>query len=304
MAGLAGARKSPHSHGQTARGLTDLDMAHSVSWQVAPADRGVRLRAFAAARRHSRLVRVLRVLLPVMGVVTVAGFVVVAHLRLPAGFDVAAARLSVTRDGIVMDRPHLTGFDREHREYTLAADRAVQPFTNPGEVRLERIDASVESAAGAITMIRADSGNYNQTKNTLNLLRRDQGRFRRRLFPAARRCGDRLFGEHAAVEESGDRRLRGESDHRQPALRDRRRQADRHRRRRAHDGHSAEAQGRAVAGRVGIGRGRCGPQFASRRWSSAHWPPLLHMRRISARRLPASATAPTSRSRSRPTGSK
>jgi lipopolysaccharide export system protein LptC len=144
-------------------------MAHSVSWQVAPADRGVRLRAFAAARRHSRLVRVLRVLLPVMGVVTVAGFVVVAHLRLPAGFDVAAARLSVTRDGIVMDRPHLTGFDREHREYTLAADRAVQPFTNPGEVRLERIDASVESAAGAITMIRADSGNYNQTKNTLNL---------------------------------------------------------------------------------------------------------------------------------------
>lgn len=145
-------------------------MAFSASWQLAPADGGGRLRAFRAARRHSRIVRILRVALPLAGFAAVAGFVVVARLALPGNLDLGAAQLSVTKNSIIMDRPHLTGFDRHHREYSLSASRAIQPLTNPMAVRLEDLQATVESAAGASTTIKAEAGDYDHNKNTLKLL--------------------------------------------------------------------------------------------------------------------------------------
>jgi lipopolysaccharide export system protein LptC len=135
--------------------MTDFDMAITASWQSAAA-RDARLGVFATARRHTRVVRVLRVLLPLLGVGIVAGFAVATQLRLPAGLDLDAARLSVTRNSIIMDRPHLTGFDRNHREYSVAATRAIQPFSNPGQVRLEDLEAKIESATGTVTTITAE----------------------------------------------------------------------------------------------------------------------------------------------------
>jgi len=145
-------------------------MAISASWQAASPDRGARLRAFAAARRHSRLVRILRVLLPLLGVASVAGFVVVTRLAMPAGLDLDAARLTVTRNSIIMDRPHLTGFDRNHRAYSVVATRAIQPMSTPGKVRLENIEAKIESADGTMTTITAEAGDYDHGKNTIKLL--------------------------------------------------------------------------------------------------------------------------------------
>ncbi len=142
----------------------------SASWQMATADRGARVKAFAAARRHSRLVRFLRYFLPVAGVAAVAGFVVATRLALPPGLDLDSARLSVTRNSIIMDHPHLTGFDRHHREYSVAANRAIQPLTNPMQVRLEDIEAKIEAADGKSTSIKAEAGDYNHTKGTLQLL--------------------------------------------------------------------------------------------------------------------------------------
>src|SRR6185503_9325919 len=76
----------------------------------APAGREARRRAFARARRHSRRVVLLRLLLPVGGLVAVAVFVVKAHLGLPGDLDLSAASLSVTKNSIIMNHPHLTGF--------------------------------------------------------------------------------------------------------------------------------------------------------------------------------------------------
>jgi lipopolysaccharide export system protein LptC len=150
--------------------MTNLDMALSASWQAATVDPDARARAFAAARRHSRLVRALRLLLPLFGIVTVAGFVVAARLAFPPGLDLDAARLSVTRNSIIMDRPHLTGFDQHHREYSIVASRAIQPLLNPGQVRLEDIEAKVQSATGAMTTITAEAGDYDHNKKTIKLL--------------------------------------------------------------------------------------------------------------------------------------
>jgi lipopolysaccharide export system protein LptC len=150
--------------------MTDLAMVLSASWAVAPSDNGTRRRVFAAVRRHSRQVRFLRIFLPLAGLAAVAGFVVVTHFAMPAGADLAAASMSVTRNSIIMDQPHLTGYDRHHREYSLAATRAIQPLLNPQQVRLEEIKAKVINASGSTTTINAEAGDYDHAKNRLKLL--------------------------------------------------------------------------------------------------------------------------------------
>jgi lipopolysaccharide export system protein LptC len=155
--------------------MTELDMALSAPWDTgdfvhAPAGREARRRAFALARRHSRGVVLLRVLLPVGGLLAVAGFLVKAHFGFPGDFDLAAASLSVTKNSIIMDHPHLTGFGGDKRGYSLSADRAIQPLNAPGQVRLEEIIAKVTGTNQGETSITAEAGDYDHEKNTLQLL--------------------------------------------------------------------------------------------------------------------------------------
>lgn len=144
-------------------------MALTATWRDSSARTGARKRAFTAARRHSRRVRALRFLLPVAGVLAVAAFAAKTHFSFPGMADLTSAGLSVTRNSIIMDRPRLTGFAGDKREYTVAADRAIQPLASPGEVRLESLQATLTSATGGVTTISADSGDYDHTNNTLRL---------------------------------------------------------------------------------------------------------------------------------------
>jgi lipopolysaccharide export system protein LptC len=149
-------------------------MALSANWHMAAADSGAldrqrRRRAFQAARRHSRLVRRLRVALPASGLIAIAGFVVMTRIGLPDNLDLTAARLSVTPSAIIMDRPHMTGFDKEDRKFSVSADRAVQALMNPDLVRLEKITASIAKEGEPGTTITADAGDYDQANSTLKL---------------------------------------------------------------------------------------------------------------------------------------
>jgi lipopolysaccharide export system protein LptC len=150
--------------------MTETTMALTASFEAATIGRRARRKAFARARRHSRLVKALRVLLPLLSVGTIAAFIVVTKFALPAGLDLDAARLSVTRNSIIMDRPQLTGFDRSHRAYSIHASRAIQPLSNPGQVRLEDIEATLESSKGGMTRITSEAGDYDHTKKTIKLL--------------------------------------------------------------------------------------------------------------------------------------
>ena len=150
-------------------------MALSEPWQDAAApprpvsDRQRRRRAFQAARRHSRLVRHLRILLPVTGACVVLAFFVVTRLSLPESLDLSAARLSVTPSAIIMERPHLKGFDKRNQEYSVVAERAVQAMGNPNVVRLEKIAATLGSDGTGQTQINAESGDYDRAAGTLKL---------------------------------------------------------------------------------------------------------------------------------------
>jgi lipopolysaccharide export system protein LptC len=151
-------------------------MAISASWQEAGANPrreggyARRSRAFLAARRHTRLVRTLRLLLPIGGILAVAAFLVKVDLGLPGDLDLSAASLSVTRNSIIMDNPQLTGFAGDGREYSLSADRAIQPLSNPGQVRLESIEAKITAADRGTTSVTAEAGDYDHEKSSIKLL--------------------------------------------------------------------------------------------------------------------------------------
>lgn len=144
-------------------------MSLSASWQDdGSAATAARRKAFAAARRHSRGVRLLRILLPAMGLAAVVALFALTHLGLPIPLDLSTARLSVTPNGVVMEHPNLTGFDSDQREYSIAAERAIQSLANPDQVSLEAIKATIKAATGA-TVITAGEGHYDHGGRTLRL---------------------------------------------------------------------------------------------------------------------------------------
>ena len=202
-----------------------LEMTISTSWQDAGplslrASRGRgRRQAFAAARRHSRRVRWLRFLLPLLGLSAIGVFFVLTQISLPGDIDLGVARLSVQRNSIIMDSPRLTGFDRDGREYSLSADRAVQALASPDQVRLESIDARLAAAGHGAATIKAEAGDYDHGKSTLSLLGDDRGQFRRGLRAAHERRRRRLQRPARWSRTIRSRvGYQGQRDHRRAAL--------------------------------------------------------------------------------------
>lgn len=128
-----------------------------------------RARRFAAARRHSRLVRALRWLLPGCAVIGVAFFVGISVLRsLAPGVSVAA--ISIEGSTVVMSRPRLTGFDARRRPYELTADRAMHEITSPRVMSLENVRANLELAANGWARLSADKGNYDGVQERMRVV--------------------------------------------------------------------------------------------------------------------------------------
>ena len=85
---------------------------------------------FAAAARHSRVVRVLRVAVPVAVILAMTGVVAVSIFnpfrilmpKLPVQID----NLVVSGSKITMENPHLAGFSADRRPYEVRAKAAIQ----------------------------------------------------------------------------------------------------------------------------------------------------------------------------------
>jgi lipopolysaccharide export system protein LptC len=134
--------------------------------------RGDSERAFRAARRHSRLVRGLRIALPVIvGVVAIAVFLVIYFnpLRMLAKLPINLGDLVISGTKITMEKPHLSGFTRDARGYELSADAAAQDLTKPDIVELRNIRAKVQMQDKSTLQMTAVTGIYNSKVETLEL---------------------------------------------------------------------------------------------------------------------------------------
>lgn len=128
-------------------------------------------RVFAAAARHSRLVRALKIGIPAFAAVLVAvfaGLTVFARPDLPdVGIDLTK---TAVKDGkLVMANPRLNGFTKDNKPYSMEAERAVQEVGKEAEIMLEKINATVPFTGDETAAIVAEAALYNNEKQTLSI---------------------------------------------------------------------------------------------------------------------------------------
>lgn len=136
--------------------------------------RGDSDRAFRAARRHSRAVRVLRVAVPAaVAVAALVIFLVVYFnpLRMLAKLPINVGDLVVSGTKVTMQQPHLSGFTRDARAYELSADAAAQDVTKPDIVELHNIHAKMQMQDKSTVDLTALLGTYNSKGEMLKLNR-------------------------------------------------------------------------------------------------------------------------------------
>jgi lipopolysaccharide export system protein LptC len=134
--------------------------------------RGDSARAFQAARRHSRMVRILRVAVPLAVVLGFTGIVLIAYfnpLRMLARLPIDIGDLVVSGTKITMEKPHLSGFTRDARAYELSADAAKQDLTKPDLIELRNIRAKVQMEDKSTMEMSATAGIYDSKAETLKL---------------------------------------------------------------------------------------------------------------------------------------
>jgi lipopolysaccharide export system protein LptC len=129
-------------------------------------------RAFRAARRHSRLVRFLRVALPAAVVLIAVGMSLITWfnpLRMLTALPVNINDLVVSGTKITMEQPRVNGFTKDQRAYEFTAQAAAQDLTKPDIVELRTINAKVEMEDKSTMTMTADTGVYDTKREMLTL---------------------------------------------------------------------------------------------------------------------------------------
>jgi len=129
---------------------------------------------FAAAARHSRMVRLLRVAVPATVLLAMAGIVMISVFnpfrisnltRLP----VDISNLVVSGTKITMETPHLAGFSTDQRPYEVWAKAAIQDLTNPDHVELQTLRAKVMMEDKSTVTMDARTGFFDSKQQMLDL---------------------------------------------------------------------------------------------------------------------------------------
>jgi lipopolysaccharide export system protein LptA len=131
---------------------------------------GARARAFAAAQRHSRLVRLLRIALPLAagGIFCAFALYVAAKWHLETG-KFKFGPVTITADDLTMKDPTFFDVTSDGR-YEVRAKRAVVAFS-PQNAPVKLIDVSGElyQTSGTTTKLKAKHGLYEKSKGELEL---------------------------------------------------------------------------------------------------------------------------------------
>ena len=129
---------------------------------------------FAAAARHSRMVRVLRVAVPAAVILALASIVLIQVFVNP--FQTALTKLPVDISNLVvsgtkitMETPHLAGFSTDQRPYEVWAKAAVQDLTTPDNVELQTLRAKVMMEDKSTVTMDARTGFFDSKQQMLDL---------------------------------------------------------------------------------------------------------------------------------------
>ena len=128
---------------------------------------------FAAAARHSRMVRILRVAVPaavVLAMATVLGVSIFNPFRmLIPKLPVDMGNLVVSGTKITMESPHLSGYSTDQRPYEMWAKAAIQDLTDPDHVELKTLRAKVLMEDRSTVIMDARTGYFDNKQQLLDL---------------------------------------------------------------------------------------------------------------------------------------
>jgi LPS export ABC transporter protein LptC/lipopolysaccharide transport protein LptA len=129
-----------------------------------------RARAFRRARRHSLLVKILRVVLPVGA----AGFTAYYALTLGVSWQMGAGRLKVgevqlTPDDLTMKNATYYGLTKDGGRYEVRAKKAIVEFNKEAPIKLIDIDGDLLQANDVTTKLKAKHGLLDNAKSELEL---------------------------------------------------------------------------------------------------------------------------------------
>ncbi len=128
---------------------------------------------FAIAARHSRMVRALRIAVPVAVVVAMAAIFAVSifnpfRMLLPK-LPLDMGNLVVSGTKITMESPHMAGYTQDQRPYELWAKTATQDITEPDRVELNALRAKLQMQDQSTVMMDALHGLFNNKTQMLDL---------------------------------------------------------------------------------------------------------------------------------------
>jgi lipopolysaccharide export system protein LptA len=145
-----------------------LGLGHPGS--AAVANMAERARAFAAARSHSRLVRLLRVVMPLaaLGVLTLYALVLAVNWQFSAG-RLRASAVEITADDLTMKEPSYFGVTSDGGHYRVRAKRAVVAFNQSTPIKLVDIGGDLVQTNKVTTKLKAKHGLFDNAKGELEL---------------------------------------------------------------------------------------------------------------------------------------
>jgi lipopolysaccharide export system protein LptC len=128
---------------------------------------------FAIAARHSRMVRILRIAVPAVVGLAMAGVVAISIFnpfralmkQLPVDMD----NLVVSGSKITMESPHMSGFTPDQRPYEVWAKTATQDLNDPDHVELKTVRAKVLQEDRSTVTMEARTGLFDTKANLLDL---------------------------------------------------------------------------------------------------------------------------------------
>ena len=131
------------------------------------ADRG---REFRIAKRHSVLVRVLKVLLPTLAAGILSLYLLPSFFKvsIDKGRGTASVRTVTLEAGsLKMLDPHVKGVNDRNEPYDFLADSATQASKNAEEMYLENVRGHMTGQDGKITTLTAPNGLHNNKADQL-----------------------------------------------------------------------------------------------------------------------------------------
>lgn len=129
---------------------------------------------FAAAARHSRMVRILRIAVPAAVALAMAVVVFVSifnkfRVNLPK-LPVDIGNIVVSGTKVTMESPHMAGFSStDKRPYEVWAKAAIQDLTDPDHVELKIVRAKVQMEDKSTVTLDAKTGFYDSKQSLLEL---------------------------------------------------------------------------------------------------------------------------------------